>query len=130
MPKEKRQIMFSELELRRALLDFATRRGCPYNLEDHLPRLSMSAEDEVVAQLVHRDQPSVDFDSRELLTAMIAFCKRAYIPLPRLVPKHLEIQDQALVMVMGSLNVGSVLSSVSQRFNVTSPFKGAWTSHG
>lgn len=122
MAKEKRHILFSEHEVRRALLACATTRGCPYNLEDHKPELSQDDRGEVTAQLVKGDLPSVSFSNSELLSAMIVFCKRAYIPLPRLSTKELEIHGGALVMAIGDMTMNSMLASVSQRLNALGSF--------
>jgi|GEM_PF-5643293 len=122
MAKEKRHILFSQHEVRRALLAFATTRGCPYNLEDHIPQLTQNEREEVTAQLAKADQPSVSFSNSELLSAMIVFCKRAYIPLPRLSTKRLELHNGALVMAIGDMTMNSMLASVSQRLNALGSF--------
>lgn len=122
MAKEKRHILFSQHEVRRALLAFASTRGCPYNLEDHKPLLTENEHGEVTAELAKGDLPSVTFSNSELLSAMIVFCKRAYIPLPRLSSKNLEIHGGSLVMAIGDMTMNSMLASVSERLNALGSF--------
>jgi hypothetical protein len=106
MPKEVRYLLFSPEEVLSALLDYpiGSVAARPRPAYAPPPRLELfgNANGSVAAHLFYEDHSgalhAVDIGSGELLSALLTFCARMRIVLPRLGHKSLELMSDRLVM--------------------------------
>lgn len=105
MPREMRMLVFSEDELRTALVDEWVRTARP------MPRMrveSVELDARDKAAILHFRTQDGDVARQryvaptEVAAALIRYCLQRSIPLPRYARKHLKIENGALALVFNT----------------------------
>lgn len=104
MPKEVKNIYFSQLELRNALTKFSTRRNYHFDLTDikkleikHEKGIKISLE---VEEYLDFENNKIEFTHTEIAVALMSFCMDCNIPLPKLATKELHVNAVELFLVI------------------------------
>lgn len=101
MPSETRLIKFADIELMTALFQYSRRRdeaavsGLPKKVE-------LSQEGGISATLFLSDQEPIKYDAAHVAAALILFCVKRKIPLPKNAKKTVHLQDNKTVFVLKS----------------------------
>jgi hypothetical protein len=105
MPIESRTITFSEGEMKAALFDFALarQRKLPSSGLTHL-RLSLNSE--IQAIVGETNSETTTLLEHEIAAALITYCKKHNIPLPRNSQKSISLNDGTITLHVNSGTLG------------------------
>lgn len=87
MPKENREILFTENEVKIALMQFSARKGVKFNIEN-IKSFEINSVDAVSVKLEVFDAANnrtgtVDYAHPEVAAALLGYCMKLKIPLPK-----------------------------------------------
>ncbi len=104
MPSELRKLVFSETELRAAMVNFALRNDMRVPAAN-IDKLDINDEDKLTITLSFTtDDPSSDqnlvFNKEKVTAAIILYCRNNSIPLPRVARKVIAKDGNTLTMMV------------------------------
>ena len=87
MPKENREINFSETELKIALMQFSARKGVKFTVEN-ITEFNLNTKDTISVTMKVFDVNSgkagtINYSNPEIAAAMMGYCMFLKIPLPK-----------------------------------------------
>ena len=102
MPTENRDICFTENEVKVALMQFSTRKGLKFNVEN-VNEFNLTNEDAIAISLKVFDveqnkSGTIRYSYPEIAAALIGYCMYLKIPLPKAGQKSVQNNDQGLYL--------------------------------
>lgn len=104
MPTENRNIIFTENEIKIALMQFSARKGLNFKVEN-INEFSMTTEEGIDIELKVFDAASnkvgtVKYKQSEIAAALMAYCMFLKIPLPRAGKKSVQVKNGELCLLI------------------------------
>ena len=105
MPQEKRDILFTENEVKVALMQFSARKGYEFKVEN-IRNFEIKTGDALSIEMAVFDAKenrtgNVNYSYQEIAAAMMAYCMFLKIPLPRAGRKSVQIKNGDLYLTIG-----------------------------
>jgi len=102
MPRENRDIFFSEHEIKLALTQFSARKGIKFKVENitefnAIIKNPISISMKVFDSSVNKTG-TINFSNPEIAAAMMGYCMYLKIPLPKSGKKSLQVIDNELYL--------------------------------
>ncbi len=102
MPKENRDIYFSETELKIALMQFSARKGIKFTVEN-ITEFSLTTKDTIaismkVFEVNAGKAGTVNYSNPEIAAAMMGYCMFLKIPLPKSGKKSVIARNEGLLL--------------------------------
>lgn len=102
MPRENREIFFSEHELKLALMQFSARKGLKFKVEN-ITDIEVNTQAPISASMKVFDAEksktgTVKYTNPEIAAALMGYCMFLKIPLPKAGKKSLQAEDQELYL--------------------------------
>ncbi len=102
MPNEQRDIVFSENEVKIALMQFSARKGLVFkteNIQDFV--INKNGEIAIAMKVFDAKENktgTVKFNYQEIAAALMAYCMTLKVPLPKSGKKSVTIKDGDMVL--------------------------------
>lgn len=102
MPRENREIFFSEYELKLALMQFSARKGLRFKVENITDFVISSKKPIFISMKVFdatkNTTGTVKYSNPEIAAAMMGYCMYLKIPLPKTGKKSLQVKNSELYL--------------------------------
>ena len=112
MPIEYRKLVFSEEELKRALMDFCRSNGTMLQNEE-LTTVELLEKPDISVRLEYesttKDLSEISLSRDQLAATLISYCSRRRIPVPRSAQKTLKVEGARICLFV---HVPEVLGEV------------------
>lgn len=105
MPQERRDILFTENEVKVALMQFSARKGYNFKIEN-IRSFEIKTGDALAIEMTVFDAKEnrtgdVKYSYQEIAAAMMAYCMFLKIPLPKAGRKSVQIKNGELYLIIG-----------------------------
>ncbi len=102
MPNENRNIYFTENEVKIALMQFSSRKGLSFKVEN-INEFNLSSGDNIGITLTVFDATvnkagTVRYNQAEIAAALMAYCMFLKIPLPKAGKKSVQVKNGDLLL--------------------------------
>ena len=95
MPIEYRKLVFSEEELKQSITDFSSSKDTPVP-KGELVTVELNEESELFVRLEYetatKDVTEISLSRDQLAAALISYCSKRRIPVPRSAQKNLKVE--------------------------------------
>ena len=102
MPRENRNIFFTENEVKIAMMQFSGRKGLKFTVEN-ITEFELKADGEIAISMKVFDSAegkagTVDYDQAQIAAALMGYCMGLNIPLPKAGKKAVMAMDGILYL--------------------------------